>query len=481
MNHCSFASVSALLIAVALAGPKTRAADPTLKHENFDHDPGWEEVNSRIVPEHPKTMTQDFGFSAKTSFAGGQPGEIGGRISRTARLASYAAKIPTKTLNDKFSASGAFTFTASTASSGIFVGFFNDQANESARPINSLGMNFDGERAGERLAVRMINANNESCGHFVTRFIPGKFRPTPLQLGHRYEWNMTYDPDANKGDGQFTYTLSGYDKEKDPIDSPITVDLPPGFKKTGATFTRFGIVNARKAGGNLTFYMDDVAVDQQKWDFSSDPKWEENGSRTTFTETETPGAHDFGFSQTNYAGGKIGEVGGTVWRSTFASYADRVGPLDLSKPLVASGRVVLTAADPDSDACFGWFQSGAQSGEVKKGARQFIGIAIGGPTRVGHYFRPMVRSGTGDQALAKQGPVLHPDGKPHQWKFVYDPAANNGQGAVTLTFDQDTATLALNPQLRAELNHLDRFGLFSPGIGGSKVKIYFADLEYTAK
>lgn len=27
----------------------------------------------------------------------------------------------------------------------------------------------------------------------------------------------------------------------------------------------------------------------------------------------------------------------------------------------------------------------------------------------------------------------------------------------------------------------DRFGLFSPGVGGSRVKIYFDDLDYTAK
>src|SRR5258708_114413 len=101
--------------------------------------------------------------------------------------------------------------------------------------------------------------------------------------------------------------------------------------------------------------MDDLAVDDQKWDFSTDPHWEGVGNRDSFTEMETPGAHDFGYSATNFAGGSIGELGGTVWRSTFASYADRVGPLTLAQPLVASGRVVLTGADPDSDVCMGWF------------------------------------------------------------------------------------------------------------------------------
>jgi hypothetical protein len=360
-----------LALTFILSCSVSRSAVPSTdaKIENFDHDPGWEEINNRIVPEHPRTMVQDFGFSATTSFTGGKPGEIGGHVSRTARLAYYAAKLPTRTLNDKLSASGAFTFTESTASSGVFVGFFNDTQMETARPTNSLGMNFDGEKRGERLAVRMINANNESCGHFVTRFIPGKFRPTPLQFGRRYEWTLNYDPDANSGGGQFTYTLSGFDREKDPIDSPITVDLPPGFKKSGATFNRFGMVNVRKAGGSLAIYMDDLAVNDQKWDFSTDPQWEDHDNRTSFSETETPGAHDFGYSQTNFAGGKIGELGGTVWRSTFASYADRVGPLNLGQPLKASGRVVLTGADPDSDVCMGWFHSGAQWRKLRFGVR----------------------------------------------------------------------------------------------------------------
>jgi hypothetical protein len=467
------------LASFACAVLPVRAADPTIKHENFDHDPGWEEVNNHVVLEHPRTAVQDFGFSATTRFAGGQPGEIGGKITRTSQLASYAAKIPTRTLNDAFSASGAFTFTETGPAAGVFIGFFDDQQTETARPTNSLGMNFDTEHTGARLAVRMINANNESCGHFVTHFIPGKFRPTPLRKGVRYEWTLKYDPAGNNGGGEFTYTLSGYDREKDPIDSPITVDLPPGFKKTGATFTRFGMVNMRKAGGSLAVYMDDLAVDNQKWDFSSDPQWEGEGNRVTFTETEAPGAQDFGYARTNLAGGSNGEMGGTVWRSTFASYADRIGPLTLGKPLVASGKVVFTGADPDSDACIGWFRSGPQ--ESEKSRRDFIGVSIGGPTRVGHYFRPMLTTAAGVRALPDKGPVLHPDGKPHTWSVAYDPAANSGHGTVTVTLDKETVTLNLTDRVHTDGVQFDRFGLFAPGVGGSKVKIFFDDLDYTAR
>src|SRR5262249_21050827 len=57
--------------------------------------------------------------------------------------------------------------------------------------IGSLGMNMDSERSGARLAVRLITGKNQSCGTFVTPFIPGKFRPTPIRNdGTRYRWTL---------------------------------------------------------------------------------------------------------------------------------------------------------------------------------------------------------------------------------------------------------------------------------------------------
>ena len=326
MNRHSSLAIPAMLLALAgitLPSP-AEPAQPPLKSEHFDRDPGWEGVNNRIVAEKPRTIAQDFGYSPKTNFAGGQAGEIGGRVARTSRLAFYAVKLPPRTLKDRFSASGAFTFTETAGTSGVCLGFFNDQQPETARPTNSLTMNFDTEGTGARLAVRLITAKNESCGQFVTHFIPGKFRPTPLRKGVRYEWKLDYNPDGAGGNGQFTYTLSGHDP-KDPIDSPITVNLTPGFKEQGTTFNRFGIANMRKAGNTVAFYVDDLTVDGKKWDFATDPQWEGVGNRDSYAETDPPGAHSFGYSMTNFAGGNTGEIGGIVWRTTFASYADRVG------------------------------------------------------------------------------------------------------------------------------------------------------------
>ena len=59
-------------------------------------------------------------------------------MSRTSQLAFYGVKLPPRTLKDKFSASGAFTFTETMGTAGVCLGFFDDRQPETARPINSL-------------------------------------------------------------------------------------------------------------------------------------------------------------------------------------------------------------------------------------------------------------------------------------------------------------------------------------------------------
>ncbi|MBI3875018.1 MAG: hypothetical protein HY300_03455 [Verrucomicrobia bacterium] len=194
-----------------------------IKTEHFDRDPDWEGHNNRLVPKNVTPITQNFGYSPDTHFAGKAAGEIGGVIVRATEPAFYADRIASRTLKDKFSASGTFAFTKSGGNSGIFFGWFNAKQPGGSRPVRSLGMDFDGEGRGVRLAVRMITGSNKSCGTFVTPFIPGKFRPTPIRNdGTRYAWTLAYDPDAAGGRGQFTFTLRS---DTHPVE-PISADLP---------------------------------------------------------------------------------------------------------------------------------------------------------------------------------------------------------------------------------------------------------------
>lgn len=475
------------------------SAVPAVKTETFDRDPNWEGHNNHIVPKQALIVKQDFGYSA-TNHAGKTPGEVGGRIQRSTTPASYASEVPVKTLDAKFSASGSFAVTASQPGAGVFFGFFNSrQPGGSGRPIGSLGLHFDFEGKGGRLAVRLITNTNKSCGTFITPYLPGKFRPTPIRNdGTRYRWTLDYDPRSAGGNGQFVFTMrsdthtsldygtlnSAAQHEAQarfPHTTTFTVDLTPGFKGEGATFDRFGVLNMMKSGGAATMFFDDVTFAGRDEDFSKDPGWAANGNRATYEDREVAGAHDFGYSaKTNHAGGAAaGEVGGGLWRSgEYGYYADRIGPLSLDQRLEARGKVKLVTAGPDSDMQVGWFSSTSKDKSPDE-AGNFIGIHVGGPTRIGHYFIPCLTTASGTKAKVEKGPIITP-GEVFGWSLVYDPTANHGHGEIQVTLGAESVTLALKPGVKKQGATLDRFGLFTSQAGGQMVKIFLDDLSYTA-
>lgn len=475
-------------------------ADPVMKTESFDRDPGWEGFHNRVPPKKPLVVKQDFGFSA-TNYAGKAAGEIGGSIQRSTTPAFYAAEMPAKTLDDKFSASGSFAIMKCQPGAGVFFGFFNSQQpGGSGRPIGSLGLDFDFEGKGGRLAVRLITGTNKSCGTFITPYLPGKFRPTPLRNdGTRYHWTLAYDPQTANGEGAFTFTLrsdthtaedygplnEAATKEaraRFPNTQTFTVPLTPGFKKKeGATFDRFGLLNMMKSGGTATMFFDDLMIDGRSEDFARDPGWAGVGNRTTYEDREVVGAHDFGFSETNHAGGKAaGEVGGGLWRSgDYGFHADKVGPLGFDQPLEAHGKVKLVTAGPDSDMHFGWFSSAAKDRSPDE-TGNFLGIHVGGPTRIGHYFIPTLTTAKGTKAKVEQGPILTP-GKVFDWSLRYEPEANKGNGEMRVTLGSESVTLALKPGVKKQGAVLDRFGLFTSQVGGQMVKIFLDDVSYTVR
>jgi hypothetical protein len=126
----------------------------------------------------------------------------------------------------------------------------------------------------------------------------------------------------------------------------------------------------------------------------------------------------------------------------------------------------------------GWFNS-ASKDDNSEPPRNFLGIHVGGPTRIGHYFNPEFVTSAGSHGKVDQGPVLTP-GKVFNWSLVYDPAAAGGNGELRVTLDGESVTLPLKPGQKAEGAKLDRFGLFTSTTGGQMVKIYLDDLKYTA-
>ena len=489
MQICGRAFAYALLSVIAAGANRDVTAAPeqaVLKSESFDRDPGWEALNNRIVPEKRLTVTQDFGYNAAT-------GDMGGRLTRTMKPAYYAAAFDKpKTLDEKLSASGTFYLSASTGGSGVFFGWFNAEQREgTGRPIGSLGLHFDAERGGGRLAVRLLTRSNRGCGKFVTKFERYRTseerataRPTPIRNdGTRYAWTLTYDPDAAGGNGQVLFTVKGNAAEPADFEGkPVTFDLPPGYKAEGATFDRFGLMNGTKPGGTMTIHFDDLSFDGKTQDFAADPGWAQTGNRSVYEESTQVGTHNFGFSPgTNHAGGaRAGEMGGDLWRSgKYAHYADRVGPLTMNDRLEARGKVVLAVGAPDSDVFLGWF-GGDSKDQSPLDTGKFIGVHVGGPTRVGHYFHPALAVTPGKPVAAPAGPVMR-QGEVYNWSLLYDPAAENGHGAITVTLGDETVTMPLKQGLRAKGGRFDRFGLLNSPIGGQLVRIYLDDVTYTAR
>ena len=140
--------------------------------------------------------------------------------------------------------------------------------------------------------------------------------------------------------------------------------------------------------------------------------------------------------------------------------------------------MILKMGAPDSDALLGWFAATKDRSPAEAG--NFVGIHVGGPTRVGHYFTPTYTTAKGDKGRVKTGPVLTLN-KAFEWRLVYDPEANKGNGLLRVTLGKETAELPLPRGHRAEGAKLDRFGFCTSPPGGSQLKVYVDDLKYTAR
>jgi len=258
---------------VAVCATPARAADGQI-HEDFSKDPGWQ--GSKNVPDKSVcvTKTQNFGYS-RTRHAGGQPGEIGGTISRSLTPATYAKKTSTRTLNDRLRASGKFSVTQSSGGSSIIFGWFNSQSRGWRTP-NSLVFRIDGESGKFRVFFEYGTQTLKTGGGttFEGRYQTTK---TPMHLadGTSHTWALQYDPDAAGGNGEITFSLD---------DKAYKAALAPGHKSEGAVFDRFGIMNAQVSGETLTPWFDDLVIDGVEEDFVADPGWEGSGNRTTFED-----------------------------------------------------------------------------------------------------------------------------------------------------------------------------------------------------
>jgi hypothetical protein len=113
--------------------------------------------------------------------------------------------------------------------------------------------------------------------------------------------------------------------------------------------------------------------------------------------------------------------------------------------------------------------------------RNFLGIAVEGPSREGFYFYPVYRLHESEQGYAvdKKPPNIYPDGRSHDWRLEYCPPAAGGKGRITLVLDRKSVVLDLKESNKAAGTRFDRFGIITTWVDGNGQHIYFDDLTYS--
>lgn len=248
-------------------------------------------------------------------------------------------------------------------------------------------------------------------------------------------------------------------------------------------------MNVQTTGGAMEFYVDDLKVNGESFDFTPDPGWEGIGNHVTFEDRDMRPHHDLRWEKSANAGGKPGEIAVTMWRDEEpAYYATPVGPLTLDQELRAEGRLAFTAAGSDSGVYLGCFNGEAKRNkdtpDHAEAPKSLLGVAIEGPSRIGHYFRPDYSGGGGGKDapnLNTTGPLIRPDGQPRRWSLHYDPAAAGGNGRITVTLDDEKVELELKPGVRKSGATFDRFGFSNIQTGGHHVKVFIDDVKFTSQ
>jgi hypothetical protein len=447
------------------------------KIASFDFDPGWESYRNRLLPDPPPRVRQDFGLRSTNFAKGKSPGEVGGWIQRSITPAYFAKPISDKTLHDKLTASGTFAVTHAEGGSGMLFGWFNDKSRGWRTP-NSLAFRIDGN-GGKYWVFFEYGTRNWLTGgggcFEGERYQTTKTKPFAAD-GTVHRWSLSYDPNGSDNRGEVVFVLDGSEYRR---------PLEPGHKVDGADFNRFGMFNQQITGDGLEVYFGDVSLNGEAVDLTKASDWSGENHDREFADRALRPLHDFAYFDTNRAGGrKKGEIGGIVWRDEQpAYYADRVGRLDLKRPLRASGKLAFTGAGSDSAVYIGWFDSTSKKNkttpEHAEPQRNLLGIMIEGPSRIGHYVRPGYNTSTGKGITADSGPIIRPDGKSHDWAIAYDPDQNEGDGRITVTFDSEKQALDLRPGDKEIGAAFDRFGILNCQSGGHYVEVYVDDLEYT--
>jgi len=238
------------------------ASDLTVNEKKIDlgSDPGWESHGSRVQFVDRDFVRQNFGYSADTSHAGGQKGEIGGLFYNVEPVnplhGFYADEVGQLTLDDPLHFSGKISFMEGSTDAGMFFGFFRAEDEKRTLPPNIPGTGGSGWPQPNVLG--MVVDGPSRVGWFFTsvctaaeRSLMGETRGhvfLPTRRPRTFQFD--YDPTANGGVGRVTVALDA--------EAPFTLDLTAAQRQAGATFDHFGLMSFRRGGKYSILYFDDL-------------------------------------------------------------------------------------------------------------------------------------------------------------------------------------------------------------------------------
>jgi len=482
----------AVLLGVLASSQPGARAEPRregLRTERFDQDPRWDSHNNRSPVPASREVRQEFGWSKTSPSVGGR---IGGFVCPDPEPAFYAKRIPKRTLKAPFSASGTLVVlpggTLEDGAGNTLIGFFNAGTLNEWRTPNTVALRINGRGAGFHAHLEYATSRWRAGAEFFGRVDPKTGRKVARLFPSGevvHTWSLAYQPEGNGGKGTLTATLDG---EK------TTCNLDDGHKLDGASFNRFGLLTVMKSadeGGTL--WVGDLTVDGAEEPTHTDPGWQGFRNRRTRVSKHVRPRFDFGYSATRYAHGRaVGECGGLIYRGDqrfpdrLAYYGDRLDPLNLERPLFATGKVAMHRGVTDSTILFGFFHgpdSARVGPEQSSGIPEnFVGVAVEGPSREGFLMYPVYGVDREGEGVAPRfdplPPRIHPDGRSHTWRLEYRPD-QGAAGRVTVAVDGQTTELDLQTAHRKIGARFNRFGFVTTHIDGNDQRIYLDDLTYT--
>jgi len=154
--------------------------------------------------------------------------------------------------------------------------------------------------------------------------------------------------------------------------------------------------------------------------FSKNPGWENLNNRVQCEDCPTIN-QDFGWKPTNHNGDSVGEIGGTIWKSTTpAYYAMPIGPFSFKDKLSASGKIAVIAPPEEGFGFYiGFFNSERQGWRVWSSFGFRIGIVREGKA----FFHLDYKTGNAAGAILNPDIIIPCDGTVFQWELIYDPDA----------------------------------------------------------